>query len=34
MPTDSLNDVASCSSEMEKFLCNLLLDSTQPISER
>ncbi|XP_045799901.1 deoxyhypusine hydroxylase-like [Trifolium pratense] len=35
MPTDSLNDVAWCSSsEMEKFLCNLVLDSTQPISER
>ncbi|WJX84047.1 deoxyhypusine monooxygenase [Trifolium repens] len=34
MPADSLNDVASCSSEMEKFLCDLLLDSTQSISER
>ncbi|KAJ1416571.1 PBS lyase HEAT-like repeat [Sesbania bispinosa] len=31
---DSSNDVALGSSEMEKFLCELLLDSTQPISER
>ncbi|KHN02524.1 Deoxyhypusine hydroxylase [Glycine soja] len=31
---DSWNDVALVSSEMEKFLCELLLDSSQPISER
>ncbi|XP_014495802.1 deoxyhypusine hydroxylase [Vigna radiata var. radiata] len=31
---DSSNDVALVSSEMEKFLCELLLDSSQPISER
>ncbi|XP_004508589.1 deoxyhypusine hydroxylase [Cicer arietinum] len=34
MSANSLNDVALCSSEMEKFLCELLLDSNQPISER
>ncbi|CAL5186454.1 unnamed protein product [Lathyrus oleraceus] len=34
MSVDSLNDVASCSPKMEKFLCEFLLDSTQPISER
>lgn len=34
MAMDSSNDVALGSSEMEKFLCELLLDSSQPISER
>ncbi|CAI8614297.1 unnamed protein product [Vicia faba] len=34
MSLDSLNGVASCPPEIEKFLCDLLLDSTQPISER